>query len=118
MRAQSPVVNVTGDHATCHRRYDASLTSGVEGTARPFSHWVRTTPDADSVAENAAAAIAAARTAPGRVVPVPVQRIPYPAGQWAPVAVTRRVAGPGRRTLVVGCGICGDPVSWPGSAVR
>jgi acetolactate synthase-1/2/3 large subunit len=67
MRAQSPVVNVIGDHATYHRRYDAPLTSDVEGTARPFSHWVRTTPDADSVAGDAAAAIAAARTAPGRV---------------------------------------------------
>jgi hypothetical protein len=67
MRAQSPVVNVIGDHATYHRRYDAPLTSDVEGTARPFSHWVRTTPDADSVAADAAAAIAAARTAPGRV---------------------------------------------------
>jgi acetolactate synthase-1/2/3 large subunit len=67
MRAQSPVVNVIGDHATYHRRYDAPLTSDVEGTARPFSHWVRTTADADSVAADAAAAIAAARTAPGRV---------------------------------------------------
>ena len=67
MRAQSPVVNVIGDHATYHRRYDAPLTSDVEGTARPFSHWVRTTPDADSVAADTAAAIAAARTAPGRV---------------------------------------------------
>ena len=67
IRAQSPVVNVIGDHATYHRRYDAPLTSDVEGTARPFSHWVRTTPDADSVAADAAAAIAAARTAPGRV---------------------------------------------------
>jgi acetolactate synthase I/II/III large subunit len=67
MRAQSPVVNVIGDHATYHRRYDAPLTSDVEGTARPFSHWVRTTPDAGSVAADAAAAIAAARTAPGRV---------------------------------------------------
>ena len=67
MRAQSPVVNVIGDHATYHRRYDAPLTSDVEGTARPFSHWVRTTPDADAVAADAAAAIAAARTAPGRV---------------------------------------------------
>src|SRR3979411_824072 len=55
MRAQSPIVNVIGDHATYHRRYDAPLTSDVEGTARPFSHWVRTTPDADSVAADAAA---------------------------------------------------------------
>ncbi|MGD0240973.1 MAG: acetolactate synthase large subunit [Streptosporangiaceae bacterium] len=67
MRAQSAVVNVIGDHATYHRRYDAPLTSDIEGTARPFSHWVRTTPDAASVAADTAAAVAAARTAPGRV---------------------------------------------------
>ncbi len=67
MRAQSPVVNIIGDHATYHRRYDAPLTSDIEATARPFSHWVRTTPDAQSLAADAAAAIAAARTAPGRV---------------------------------------------------
>jgi acetolactate synthase I/II/III large subunit len=82
MRAQSPVVNVIGDHATYHRRYDAPLTSDVEGTARPFSHWVRTTPDADSVAADAAAAIAAARTAPGRVASL---ILPADAA-WAPLA--------------------------------
>jgi acetolactate synthase-1/2/3 large subunit len=63
MRAQSPIVNIIGDHATYHRHYDAPLTSDIEGTARPFSHWVRTSPNADSLA----AAVAAARTAPGRV---------------------------------------------------
>ena len=67
MRAQSPVVNVIGDHATYHRHYDAPLTSDIEGTARPFSHWVRTSPSADCVAADAAAAVAAARTAPGRI---------------------------------------------------
>jgi acetolactate synthase I/II/III large subunit len=67
MRAQSPVVNVIGDHATYHRHHDAPLTSDIEGTARPFSHWVRTSPNADSLATDAAAAIAAARTAPGRI---------------------------------------------------
>src|SRR5215472_148201 len=67
MRAQSPVVNVIGDHATYHRHYGAPLTSDIEGTARPFSHWVRTSPNADSVAADAAAAVVAARTAPGRI---------------------------------------------------
>jgi acetolactate synthase-1/2/3 large subunit len=66
-RAQSPIVNVIGDHATYHRLYDAPLTSDIEGTARPFSHWVRTSPDAESLAGDAAAAVAAARSAPGRV---------------------------------------------------
>jgi ubiquinone/menaquinone biosynthesis C-methylase UbiE len=29
--------------------------------------------------------------------------------EWAKTAVERGVAGPGRRTLVVGCGLCDDP---------
>lgn len=67
LRAQSPIVNVIGDHATYHRAYDAPLTSDIEGTARPFSHWVRTSLNAQTVATDGAAAIAAARSAPGRV---------------------------------------------------
>jgi acetolactate synthase-1/2/3 large subunit len=67
MRAQSPIVNVIGDHATYHRHYDAPLTSDVEGAARPFSHWVRTSPNADTVATDGAAAVAAALSAPGRI---------------------------------------------------
>jgi threonine dehydrogenase-like Zn-dependent dehydrogenase len=34
--------------------------------------------------------------------------------QWAPGAVARGVAGPGRRALVVGCGVCDDPVFLAG----
>ena len=67
VRAQSPVVNVIGDHATHHRHLDAPLTSDIEGAARPFSHWVRTSPGADTLAADAAAAVAAALSAPGRV---------------------------------------------------
>jgi acetolactate synthase-1/2/3 large subunit len=66
-RARSPVVNIVGDHATYHVKYDAPLTSDVEGLARPVSHWVRTSPSAARVGADAAEAIAAARTAPGRV---------------------------------------------------
>jgi acetolactate synthase-1/2/3 large subunit len=66
-RAGSPMVNIVGDHTTYHRTYDAPLTSDIEGTARPFSHWVRTSPDARAVATDGAAAIAAARTPPGQI---------------------------------------------------
>jgi acetolactate synthase-1/2/3 large subunit len=66
-RASTPVVNIVGDHATYHRRYDAPLTSDIEGAARPFSHWVKTSPSATTVAEDGAAAIAAARMPPGRI---------------------------------------------------
>src|ERR687889_2414266 len=67
MKASSPVVNIVGDHATYHRDYDAPLTSDIETAARPFSGWVRTSPNAKKVAEDGAAAIAAARMPPGQV---------------------------------------------------
>jgi acetolactate synthase I/II/III large subunit len=66
-RAQSPIVNVIGDHATYHRHYDAPLTSDIEAAARPFSSWVRTSASAGTVGADAADAVAAASSAPGRV---------------------------------------------------
>ncbi|WP_210261308.1 acetolactate synthase large subunit [Enterovirga aerilata] len=66
-RARSPVVNIVGEHATYHRRYDAPLTSDIESIARPVSAWVRTCEDSRAVAQEGAAAIAAARAAPGGV---------------------------------------------------
>ena len=61
------MVNIVGDHATYHRKYDAPLTSDIEGLARPSSHWVKTSPDAKSIAADGAAAIAAARKSPGQI---------------------------------------------------
>jgi acetolactate synthase I/II/III large subunit len=66
-RAHTPMVNIVGDHATYHKRYDAPLTSDVEGVARPFSDWVLTSADPRSVARDGAAAVAAAMAPPGRV---------------------------------------------------
>src|SRR2546421_10341972 len=67
MKASTPVVNIVGDHATYHRDYDSPLTSDIETAAKPFSGWVRTSPDAKRVAEDGAAAIAAAMKPPGQV---------------------------------------------------
>src|SRR5258708_1684599 len=61
-KANSGIVNIVGQHATYHIEYNAPLTSDVEGLARPMSAWVRTSPDAKSVAKDGAAAIAAATT--------------------------------------------------------
>jgi acetolactate synthase I/II/III large subunit len=66
-KASTPMVNIVGDHATYHRRYDAPLTTDIETAARPFSHWVKTSPEARSVAADGAAAIAAARVPPGQI---------------------------------------------------
>jgi len=66
-KANSGVVNIVGQHATYHIEYNAPLTSDIEGLARPMSSWVRTSPDAKSVAGDGAAAIAAASGAPPQI---------------------------------------------------
>ncbi|MGY4281711.1 acetolactate synthase-1/2/3 large subunit [Bradyrhizobium sp. LM2.7] len=66
-KASTPILNIVGDHATYHRNYDAPLTSDIEGAAKPFSGWVRTSPNAMRVAADGAAAITAARIPPGQV---------------------------------------------------
>ncbi len=66
-RAQSPIVNIVGDQATYHRPLDAPLTADTEGWARPVSGWLRVATDAARVGADAAAAVQAARTAPGQI---------------------------------------------------
>ena len=66
-KANSGIVNIVGQHATYHIGYNAPLTSDIEGLARPMSAWVRTSPDAKSVAADGAAAIAAAKSAPAQI---------------------------------------------------
>jgi acetolactate synthase-1/2/3 large subunit len=66
-KANSGIVNIVGQHATYHIAFNAPLTSDIEGLARPMSAWVRTSPDAKSVAKDGAAAIAAAKSAPPQI---------------------------------------------------
>jgi acetolactate synthase-1/2/3 large subunit len=64
-KARSGIVNIVGEHAGYHIEHDAPLTCDIEGLARPVSHWVKTSKDSRSVAADGAAAVEAARTAPG-----------------------------------------------------
>ena len=66
-RARTPIVNIVGDQATYHRPLDPPLTADTEGWARPVSGWVRTVHESHRVGADAAAAVQAARTAPGQV---------------------------------------------------
>jgi acetolactate synthase-1/2/3 large subunit len=66
-KARSGIVNVVGEHAGYHIRFDAPLTSDIVGVATPMSDWVRTSAASAAVAADGAAAVEAARTAPGRV---------------------------------------------------
>jgi acetolactate synthase-1/2/3 large subunit len=66
-RARSPIVNVVGDHATWHKRWDSPLKSDVEAIARPVSDWLRMAANAQTLSADGAAAVAAARAKPGQI---------------------------------------------------
>jgi acetolactate synthase-1/2/3 large subunit len=66
-RARSPMINIVGDHATYHLKYDAPLTTHIESMAETVSGWVRTAKNAESVPVDGADALAAAMTPPGHV---------------------------------------------------
>lgn len=66
-RAHVAMVNIVGQHATYHLRYDTPLTSDVEAIARPYSKWLRTSQAPSEVGRDTADAIVASRTAPGQI---------------------------------------------------
>jgi len=66
-RANTPIVNIVGDHATYHLAFDAPLTSDIDSLARPMSHWVGRSASAEDLGRAAAQAVSEARTAPGRI---------------------------------------------------
>lgn len=66
-RAKSPIVNVVGDHATTHKRWDSPLKSDIEALARPMSDWLRMAQSTETLSADAAAAVAAARRRPGQI---------------------------------------------------
>lgn len=64
-RAFTPVVNVIGDHATYHRRYDAPLASDIAAIAGANSVWVKSAETPDAVGALAAEAVGASYGPPG-----------------------------------------------------
>ena len=66
-RAKVPVVNIVGDHATYHTKYDVPLQSDIETIARNVSTWVRTSGKPEELTRDAVEAIAAAVGPPGQV---------------------------------------------------
>jgi acetolactate synthase-1/2/3 large subunit len=135
-KASTPIVNIVGDHATYHRRYDAPLTSDIEGAARTVSRWVKTAAAAHTLAADGAAAIAAARTPPGQVAtlilpadtawnegsdPMPVPPAPAPASV-APEAVRAAAqalrAGAAALLLLGGRALRADGLALAGRIAR
>ena len=66
-KANSPIINLIGDHATYHKKFDAPLTSDIIGLASPVSHWVKSSADAVTLPRDAAAAVQAANVTPGHI---------------------------------------------------
>lgn len=58
-RANSPMVNVIGDHAVPHLKYDAPLTSDIRGLAGPNSLWIKSADKVGDTGKLAAEAFAA-----------------------------------------------------------
>ncbi len=85
-RAATPIVNVVGDHATDHLRYDAPLASDIAGFARPVSSWVHSCTSSQTVAADTARAVQAARAAPGGIATLilPADAAWNPADRAAP----------------------------------
>lgn len=63
-RAYSPIINVIGDHATYHRKFDAPLTSDIEAMAAPNSTWVGVADNPEQVGNCAVQAWQASMQAP------------------------------------------------------
>ncbi len=131
-RAEVPIVNIIGQHATDHIQYDTPLVSDVEGIARPYSKWLRTAAATADLGDDAVRAILAARTHPGQIatliVPADVawgdggtvsrlgelRRAPLPAE--SDVKHAEELLRSGRRTaiLLAGEGLYGEGLTLAG----
>jgi acetolactate synthase-1/2/3 large subunit len=100
-RAQVPIVNIVGQHATGHLRYDAPLTSDIEALARPYSKWLHTSSAASEIGRDAAEAIVAARTAPGQIATliVPADVAWTEGGSVAGIPAADKAALPSRESV-------------------
>lgn len=66
-KAQSGVLNIMGDHADYHLRFEAPLKGDTVGVAQAVSHWVRVCASSGKVATDAAEAVQAARAKGGQI---------------------------------------------------
>jgi len=90
-RARTPILNIVGDHATWHLKYDAPLTSDIESLARPVSVWYRSTATAAAlISDTQDACVASVSANSGSatlVVPVDLQQDGTPAAPITPRAL-------------------------------
>ena len=100
-KGRVPIVNVVGDHATYHARYDAQLQSDIETVARNVSGWIRTSERPELAGRDAAEAVAAAQGPPGQVATLilPADVCWLPGGVVAEPRVAARAARVGSREI-------------------
>jgi len=104
-KARIPMINIVGDHATYHTKYDAQLQSDIETVARNVSTWVRTSQSTAELAKDAAEAVSVASGPPAQIATlilpadvswgdggVPVERIEPPTPEPAAAATTKAIA--------------------------
>ena len=103
--AHVPLINVVGDHATYHSRYDAPLESDIASISRAVSGWHRRTARPNDVAGDALDAIRASYGPPGQIatlvlpadaswgdVTTPLNKIPSIVAPLSPAPTADRVA--------------------------
>lgn len=66
-KAHVPLINIVGDHAPYHLKYDAPLTSDVIAHAEINSSWVKVASSADDLAISGAEAVSAAYEGDGKI---------------------------------------------------
>ena len=66
-KGRVPVVNIVGDHAIYHVKYDAQLQSDIETVARNVSTWVRTSNSTAELCKDVTEAVAPSMGPPGQV---------------------------------------------------
>ncbi len=109
-RANTPIVNVVGDHATWHLDADAPLTSDIESLARPMSRWVGRSAAPEALGLLAQQAVHEALQPPGGVATLilpadhawsPAQALPPPLRARTEPAAPAVQAGAGTANAVL-----------------
>lgn len=95
-RAETPILNIVGDHAVGHLQHDSPLTSDIDSLARPMSSMVRRVRSADEVSTATVEAIEATRAGAGAIATL---ILPADAS-WSPAPPTVRRARLPQRTAV------------------
>ncbi len=66
-RGRTPLINIVGEHATYHIKYDAPLTSDIAGIAGPVSNWVHTPSTPGGMAQAGIDVLQAAQSGGGQI---------------------------------------------------